>query len=138
MSSYEPLRLEQTLSKNGFDSILESALLCYLLHLNPLVYPEPDVADAMPLGQGSPTFITFKWELLLGYQLTLRATNLIHASEIKKFAQFTFKLSFINVNLWDDTHHFNVIFKNGPRVTYVVLAGDLVPAGTVLVNPALG
>jgi len=50
MSSYEPFRLEQTLSKNGFDSFLESALLCYLLHLSPSVYPKPGLADAMSLG----------------------------------------------------------------------------------------
>ena len=29
------------------------------------------------------------------------------------------------------------IFGTGPRATHVVLAGDRVPAGTVLVTPAL-
>ena len=53
MSSYEPLLLEQTSSKNGFDSFLESAQLCYLLHINPSEYPEPNVADAMPLHYSS-------------------------------------------------------------------------------------
>jgi len=37
----------------------------------------------------------------------------------------------------DDTRHLNAIFKTGPRATNVVLAGDLVPAGAVLVTPAL-
>jgi len=41
------------------------------------------------------------------------------------------------VNLCDDTHHLNDIFKTGPRATNVVFAGDLVPTGTVLVTPAL-
>jgi len=48
MSSYEPLRIEQTLSNIGFDSFLETTYLFYLLHLNPSVYPEPDLAEAMP------------------------------------------------------------------------------------------
>jgi len=30
-----------------------------------------------------------------------------------------------------------VIFRAGPRATYMVLAGDLVPAGTTLVTPAV-
>jgi len=33
--------------------------------------------------------------------------------------------------------HPNVIFRRGPRSTHVVLAGDLVPAGTTLVTPDL-
>jgi len=31
----------------------------------------------------------------------------------------------------------NIIFRTGPRATYRVLAGDLVPAGTTLVIPAV-
>jgi len=31
----------------------------------------------------------------------------------------------------------NVIFRTGPRATYMVLAGDLVPVGTTLVTPAV-
>jgi len=38
---------------------------------------------------------------------------------------------------YDDTRHFNAIFKTGPRATNVVLAGDMVSAGTVLVTLAL-
>jgi len=38
----------------------------------------------------------------------------------------------------DDTHHLNASFKTGPRATNVVLAGDPVLAGTVLVTPGLG
>jgi len=37
----------------------------------------------------------------------------------------------------DDTHHPNAIFKTGPQVTNVMLAGDPMPPGTVLVNPGL-
>jgi len=35
----------------------------------------------------------------------------------------------------EDIDHANVIFRTGPRATYMVLAGDLVPAGTTLVTP---
>jgi len=31
--------------------------------------------------------------------------------------------------------HVNLTFRTGPRATYMVLAGDLVPAGTTLVTP---
>jgi len=31
----------------------------------------------------------------------------------------------------------NVIFRTGPRATYVVLSGDSVPADTTLVTPAI-
>jgi len=37
----------------------------------------------------------------------------------------------------DDTHHLNVISKTDPQPTNVVLAGDPVPVGTVLLTPAL-
>jgi len=30
--------------------------------------------------------------------------------------------------------HADVIFRTGPRVTYMVLAGDMVPTGTALVT----
>ena len=43
-------------------------------------------------------------------------------------------LIFVNC---EDIDHANVIFKTVPRATYVVLAGDLVPAGTTLVTPWL-
>jgi len=33
--------------------------------------------------------------------------------------------------------HVNVIFRTGPRATYMVLSGDLVSAGTTLVTPAV-
>jgi len=33
--------------------------------------------------------------------------------------------------------HADVIFRTGPRATYLVLAGDLVPAGTTLVTPEI-
>jgi len=62
----------------------------------------------------------------------------MHTSEIKKLVQFTYYVIINYVNLCDDTHHLNATFKIGPRSTSVVLAGDLVPAGTVLVTTALG
>ena len=61
-----------------------------------------------------------------------RATSLIHTSE-KKFAQFIFHY----LTIGGDIDHANVIFRTDPRATYMVLAGDLVPAGTTLVTPGL-
>jgi len=52
--------------------------------------------------------------------------------------QFTYYVIITDVNLCDGTHHLNAIFKTGPRATNVVLAGDLVPAGTVSVTPGAG
>jgi len=37
----------------------------------------------------------------------------------------------------EDIDHANVIFRTGPRATYMVLEDDLVPAGTTLVTPAV-
>ena len=37
----------------------------------------------------------------------------------------------------EDIYHADFIFRTGPRATYLFLAGDLVPAGTTLVTPAL-
>ena len=62
---------------------------------------------------------------------------MIHTSEIKNFVQFAYHVIINDVNICDDTHHLNAILKTGPRATNVVLAGDLVPAGTVLATPAL-
>ena len=56
---------------------------------------------------------------------------MLHTSEIKIFAQFTFHYFIIG----EDIDHANVIFITGPRATYMVLAGDLVPQGTTLVTP---
>jgi len=36
-----------------------------------------------------------------------------------------------------DIDHADVVFRTGPRATYLVLAGDLVPAGTTLVTSVL-
>jgi len=63
----------------------------------------------------------------------LRASCLIHISKNENFAQFTFNY----VNLCDNTHHLNPIFITGPQETTVVLEGDMVPAGTMLVTPVL-
>jgi len=62
-----------------------------------------------------------------------RATSLIHTSEIKillNLLSTILVLTFVNVK----TYHAYVIFRTGPRATYVVLAGDLVPAGATLVT----
>jgi len=42
-------------------------------------------------------------------------------------------LIFVNVKV----DHANVILRTGPRATYMVLAGDLVPVGITLVTAAL-
>jgi len=39
--------------------------------------------------------------------------------------------------LGEDIDHADVIFRTAPRATYMFFAGDLVPAGTMLVTPDL-
>jgi len=66
-----------------------------------------------------------------------RVTSLICTSEIKfllSVPSIILVLIFVNCEHID---HANVIFKTVPRATYMVLAGDLVPAGTTFVAPAL-
>jgi len=65
-----------------------------------------------------------------------RATSLILTFEIK-IAQFTFNYFSIDIRKCEEIDHANVIFRTGPRATYMVLVGDLVPAGTALVTPGL-
>jgi len=66
-----------------------------------------------------------------------RATILIQVCSIhfrnKNFAQFTFHY----FSIGEDIDHANVIFRTGPRATYMVLADDLVPVGTTLAKPAV-
>ena len=66
------------------------------------------------------------------------ATNLIYTSEINKIIQFIFNYFIINrindINLCEDNDHVNYIFRKGPQTIHVVHAGDLLPAGTMLVN----
>jgi len=50
---------------------------------------------------------------------------------------FTFNYFCIDIRKCEDIDHANVIFRTGPRAIYMVLAGDLVPAGTTLVTPDL-
>ena len=65
------------------------------------------------------------------YRLMRRITSLIHTSEIKILLNL---LSIILVLiLCSDIDHANVIFRTSPRATCMVIAGDLVPAGTTLV-----
>ena len=87
------------------------------------------------LHQGSPTFMQLRatsWD-----QLTLRAAIVCYTLLKWNLVQFTYYVIINDVNLCDDTHHLNAILKTGPRVTNVVLGGDLVPAGTVLMTPGL-
>jgi len=63
-----------------------------------------------------------------------RATNLIHTSETQT-ARFTFNYFSTDIRKCEGIDHANVIFKTGPQVTYMVLAGDLLPAGTALLTP---
>ena len=71
------------------------------------------------------------------YRLIRRATILVQVCITrfwnKNFAQFTIHY----FSIGEDIDHANVIFRTGPRATYMVLAGNLVPAGTPLVTPAL-
>jgi len=66
-----------------------------------------------------------------------RATSLIQVCithfRNNNFAQFTFHY----FSTGEDIDHANVIFRTGLRATYMVLADDLVPAGTTLVTPAV-
>ena len=52
--------------------------------------------------------------LLLGYRLTLRATNLIHNSEINIFSNVIIN----DINLYEDTYRLNAIFKTGSRAIW--------------------
>jgi len=66
-----------------------------------------------------------------------RAISLICTSEIKillNLPSIILVLIFVNC---EDIDHANVIFKTILRATYMVLVGDLVPAGTMLGTPAL-
>ena len=71
------------------------------------------------------------------YRLMRRATSLIQVCithfRNKNFAQFTF----YDFSIGEDINHADVIFRTGPRATYMVLADDPVPAGTTLVTPAV-
>jgi len=51
------------------------------------------------------------------------------------FAQFTLNYFSIDIPWCDGIDHANIIFVTGQRATYMVLAGDSVPAGTTLVTP---
>jgi len=63
-----------------------------------------------------------------------RATSLIQVCithfRSKNFAQLTFHY----FSIGEDIDHANVIFRTDPRATYMVLADDLVPAGTTSVT----
>jgi len=60
----------------------------------------------------------------------------MHTSEIK-ICSIYFYVIISDANLCDDTHHLNAVLKTGSGATNAVFAGDLVPAGTVLVNPGV-
>ena len=80
--------------------------------------------------QRSPTFFKLRATVLLRYQLMRKDTSLIHTSG--KNALFTFNYVTIKaIHECEDTDHVNATFRTGPRGTH---AGDLVPAGTILVT----
>jgi len=52
----------------------------------------------------------------------------------------SFTLSLIkckDIHQYEDPDHVHAIVRTGPRVTHVVHMGDLVPASTMLVTPAI-
>jgi len=62
---------------------------------------------------------------------------LIHTSEIQILLNLpSIILVLISVNV-KTLIMLMLFFRTGQRATYLVLAGDLVPAGTTLVTPAL-
>ena len=91
--------------------------------------------SSMNVMQGSPTF------------LKLRATScvpinceglLVWYTLLKyKFCSIDFNYFIIHNRECEDIDHGNVIFRTGPRATYLVLAGDLVSADTTLVTPGV-
>ena len=87
------------------------------------------------LHQGSPTFLKLRATSCV--PINAGATSLIQVCITHfwntNFAQFTFHY----FSIGEDIDHANVIFRTGPRATYMVLAGDLAPAGTTLVTPDL-
>jgi len=64
-----------------------------------------------------------------------KAASLIRTSEIKILLNLPANILVLIFVKCEDTDHANVLFRTGPRATYVVLAGDLVPAGPALVTP---
>jgi len=54
-----------------------------------------------------------------------------------KIAQFTFNYFSIDIRKCEGIDHADVIFRTCPRATYIILAGDLVPAGTTLMTRVL-
>ena len=83
--------------------------------------------------QGSPTF--WNWQVRLGYRLMRRATSLMQTSEIRDLLNSPLIMLLLiidDIHLCEDNDHVDAIFKTGPtRATHVVLAGDLVPGGTM-------
>ena len=81
----------------------------------------------------------FSISLVLVYRLMRRDTSLIHTSEIQmsfNLSLIILELIFVNVK----TLIMRSLFleqAHGARATYMVLAGDLVPAGTKLVTPVI-
>lgn len=67
-----------------------------------------------------------------GYQLDIHFWN-------KNFAELVFNYVIINkindINLCENTDDVNIVFRTGPQATHLVCAGNLVPAGTMLVTP---
>ena len=64
----------------------------------------------------------------------------MHTSEIKNLLNSSLIMLLLidDIHLCEDIAYVTGIFRIGPRATHVVLVGDLVPAGTMLVTPAPG
>jgi len=64
-----------------------------------------------------------------------RATSLIHTFEIKILLNLPSIILVLIFAICEDIDHANFIFRTGPRVTYLVLAGDLLPCGHQVGDP---
>jgi len=73
--------------------------------------------------------------------INVKATSLIHKFEMKDLLNLSLfmllLIKFNDINLHEGTYHVADIFRTGPRATHMVRAGNVVPAGTMLVAPDL-
>jgi len=100
--------------------------------------PEEDVPPAWEPTAfwGHQTF--WNSHLLLVHRLMRGASLFLPHFWNINFAQFDFNYFSIDIRKCEDIDHANVAFRTGQRSTYMVLADDLVSAGTMLVTPGIG
>ena len=100
--------------------------------------PPPGYAPEHSVDQGSPTFL--KLRVTFWYRFMRRADSLIHTL-LTKIWSICLNYVIINansiINQCENTDHVHAIIRTSPRATHMVRAGDLVPAGTVLVTAAV-